>query len=115
MHGALSSLPGATLTSTPLSAGNVVAVERGDADAASNDMVNLTFLWKGAPDRDQYEIIDIGDRFDPKPFGMAVKKGNTDLVTLLNGAIESLKASGTIAGLLDAAIASVGAEETRKG
>jgi len=115
MQAVLPSLPGATLISTPLSAGNFEAVARGEADAASNDMVNLTFLWKGAPDRDQYEIIDIGDRFDPKPFGMAVKKGNIGLLGLLNGAIEGLKASGEIARILDAAIASVGQRTTPDG
>jgi putative glutamine transport system substrate-binding protein len=105
MQAALPSLPGATLIATPLSAGNLEAVAKGEADAASNDLVNLTFLRKGAPDPDQYEIIDIGNRFDPKPFGVAVKKGNAELVSLLNQAIEDLKNNGTIGRLFDAAVA----------
>ena len=48
--------------------------------------------------------IDIGDRFDEKPYGIAVKKGRKALVDLLNEAIESLKASGEIDRLLKANI-----------
>jgi len=107
MRASLPSLPGATLVVTPLSAGNLEAVANGKADAASNDMVNLTMLRKGSPHSDQYEIIDIGDRFDPKPFGIAVKKGNRALVDLLNPAIESLKAGHVIDRMFDAALANL--------
>ncbi|MGE4172827.1 MAG: transporter substrate-binding domain-containing protein [Methylocystis sp.] len=54
MRAALPSLPGATLVVTPLSSGNLEAIEKGDADAASNDMINLTLLRKGAADPDRY-------------------------------------------------------------
>lgn len=108
MRAALPSLPGTTLVVTPLSAGNLEAVEQGRADAASNDMINLTLLRKGAAHPERYEIIDIGDRFEPKPFGMAARKGSHTLVGLLNQAIESLKASDRIARLLEDALASVG-------
>ncbi|MFL9829054.1 transporter substrate-binding domain-containing protein, partial [Rhodoplanes sp. SY1] len=84
MQAALPSLPGATLVVTPLSAGNVEAVAKGEADAASNDLINLTLMQRGADRPDRYEIIDIGDRFDPKPFGVAVKKGRPTLVARLD-------------------------------
>jgi len=45
---------------------------------------------------ERYEIIDIGDRFDTKPFGVAAKKGNRPFVDLLNRAVEALKAAGDI-------------------
>ena len=80
---------------------------KGEADAASNDLINLTLLQKGAAHPDQYEIIDIGDKFEPKPFGVAVKKGNQALVDLLNQAIESLKTNREIERLLHEAIANV--------
>jgi polar amino acid transport system substrate-binding protein len=105
MRSALPSLPGATLVITELSSGNLEAVAKGEADAASNDLINLTLLQKGAAHPDQYEIIDIGGRFDLKPFGIAVKKGNQALVGLLNEAIESLKANKEIERLLNEALA----------
>jgi polar amino acid transport system substrate-binding protein len=107
MRAALPSLPGATLVITPLSAGNLDAVDKGEADAASNDMINLTLLRAGSANPEQYSIIDIGDRFDPKPFGMAVKKGDRTLLGLLNQAIERLKAYSQIDLLLDNALASL--------
>jgi ABC-type amino acid transport substrate-binding protein len=107
MRAALPSLPGATLVITPLSAGNLDAVDKGEAEAASNDMINLTMLRAGSANPEQYSIIDIGDRFDPKPFGMAVKKGDHTLLGLLNQAIERLKAYSQIDLLLDNALASL--------
>jgi ABC-type amino acid transport substrate-binding protein len=107
MRAVLPSLSGATLVVTDLSAGNLEAVAKGEADAASNDLINLTLLQKGAAHSDQYEIIDIGDKFEPKPFGIAVKKGNRALVDLLNQAIESLKTNNEIEKLLREATANM--------
>jgi polar amino acid transport system substrate-binding protein len=107
MRAALPSLPGATLVITPLSAGNLDAIDKGEADVASNDMINLTMLRAGSAHPERYSIIDIGDRFDPKPFGMAVKKGDRTLLGFLNQAIESLKAYGKIDRMLDNALASL--------
>ena len=107
MRAALPSLPGATLVITPLSAGNLDAIDKGEADAAWNDMINLTLLRAGSAHPERYSIIDIGGRFDPKPFGMAVKKGDRTLLGLLNQAIESLKAYGKIDRMLDNALASL--------
>ena len=107
MRAALPALPGATLVITPLSAGNLHAIDEGEADAASNDMINLTMLRAGSAHPERYSIIDIGDRFDPKPFGMAVRKGDRPLLGLLNQAIESLKADDHIGRMLDNALASL--------
>ena len=96
MRASLPSLPGATLVITPLSFGNLEAVANGEADAASNDMINLTMMHRASDHPERYEIIDIGDRFDKKPFGVAVKKGNHPFIDLLNEAIEALKAAGEI-------------------
>jgi ABC-type amino acid transport substrate-binding protein len=100
-------LPDATLVVTALSVGNLQAVAKDEADAASNDLINLTLLRRGAVDPDQYEIIDIGDKFEQKPFGVAVKKGSHVLLGLLNQAIESLKANSDIERLMDKALAIV--------
>ncbi|GJD49760.1 ABC transporter glutamine-binding protein GlnH [Methylobacterium crusticola] len=105
MRAALPSLPGATHVVTPLSAGNLAAIERGEADAASNDMINLTMLRAGSADPERYSIIDIGDRFDPKPFGMAVRKGDRTLLGLIDQALARLKAGGELDRMLEAALA----------
>ncbi|GJE44214.1 transporter substrate-binding domain-containing protein [Methylobacterium soli] len=107
MRAALPSLLDATLVITPLSAGNLDAIDKGEADAASNDMINLTMLRAGSAHPERYSIIDIGDRFDPKPFGMAVKKGDRTLLCFLDQAIESLKVYGKIDRMLDNALASL--------
>lgn len=107
MRAALPSLPGATLVITPLSAGNLAAIDRGEADAASNDMINLTLLRAGSAQPERYAIIDIGDRFDPKPFAMAVRKGDRALLDLVNQVLEGLKAHGELDRMLDSSLASL--------
>jgi ABC-type amino acid transport substrate-binding protein len=89
---------------TSLNVGCLEAVAKGEVDAASNDLVNLVLMRKYSEHPKLYDIIDIGDRFDEKPYGIAVKKGRKSLVDLLNEAIESLKASGEIDRLLKANI-----------
>ena len=73
---------------------------RGEADAGSNDLINLMAMRQASDHRERYDIIDIGERFDVKPFGVAVKKGNRSLVEHLNAAITALKAKGVIDRLL---------------
>jgi len=108
MTASLPSLPGASVIAPPLSLGTVQAVENGEADAASNDLIDLMFLRMASEDPNQFVLIDIGDEFEPKPFGAAVKKGNQALVDQLNEAIESLQSNGDIDRLLNEAIASMG-------
>jgi len=94
-------LPEDKLIVTTLGIDNLRAVEKGEADAASNDLVDLSMMLGQADHPDDYEVIDIGDRFDPKPFGVGVKKGRQSLVGQLNQAIESLKACGEIERLMN--------------
>jgi ABC-type amino acid transport substrate-binding protein len=105
MRASLPTLPGATLVLTPLSSGNLEAVAKGEADAASNDLINLTMMRHASGHAERYDIIDIGDRFDEKPFGAAVKKGRQSLVGLLNQAIKALQADGEIDRLVNENIA----------
>jgi len=100
-------VPDAKLVVTPFSSGNLEAVESGKADAASNDLINLTLMQKASPHPERYELIDIGERFDKKPFAIAVKKGRKFLVKLLNEAIDELKANGVIDRLLNENMARV--------
>jgi ABC-type amino acid transport substrate-binding protein len=86
-----------TLIVTPEESGGVEAVVNGEADAASNDDVNLNRMHGHLAHPQDFSVIDIGDHFDPKPFGIAVKKGNQQLVGRLNEIIATLDASGQIA------------------
>jgi polar amino acid transport system substrate-binding protein len=94
-----------TLIVTPEEAGGVEAVVKGEADAASNDDINLKRMHKNLANPEAFEVIDIGDHFDPKPFGIAVKKGNQELVKLLNEIIAKLDASGQLAVLEEKSMA----------
>lgn len=94
-----------TLIVTPMEAGGVEAVVKGEADAASNDDINLERMHKSLAHPEDYKVIDIGDHFDEKPFGIAVKKGNRELVEFLNKTIEKLKESGRIKELVQASLA----------
>ena len=85
-----------TLIVTPMEAGGVEAVVNGAADAASNDDINLKRMHKHLAQPENYDVIDIGDHFEEKPFGIAVKKGNRDLVEVLNAIIAKLDSSGQI-------------------
>ncbi len=108
MRAALPSLPGAKLVILPTSSATIKAVANNEADAASNDLVDLKFLRSASDRPDQYRLVDISARFPRKPFGIAVKKGNSALVERLDKAINSLKSSGDIDKLLNEAIANVG-------
>lgn len=90
----------ATLMITPLESEGLEAVASGEADAASNDDINFALMRKNSARPDMFEILDIGDHFDPKPFGIAVRKGNQQLVDLLNRAIVRLEADGRLNRLL---------------
>ena len=103
------SLPNETIVETPLSSGCLDAVAAGEADAASNDLINLMMLQRASGNPDAYSLIDIGAHFDEKPFGVAVKKGRRSLVELLNKAIGTLKANGEIDRLLKDNIARLSA------
>lgn len=95
----------ATLMVTPLESEGLAAVASGAADAASNDNINFALMRKNAVRPDLFEILDIGDHFDPKPFGIAVRKGHRELVDLLNQTIARFEADGRLKRLLDRALA----------
>jgi ABC-type amino acid transport substrate-binding protein len=101
-------LPEDKLIVTTLGIDNFHAVENGEADAASNDLIDLSTMLTEADHPGDYEVIDIGDRFDPKPFGVGVKKGGQSLIDRLNAAIEELKTSGEIDALMTRNLASLG-------
>ncbi|AWF80998.1 hypothetical protein BTJ40_09335 [Microbulbifer sp. A4B17] len=108
MRAVLPSLKGAKLIVAPTSSATLEAVQSGNADAASNDIINLILLRKASAYPTLYRLVNISGDFPPKPFGIGVKKGNKELLERLNTVLESLKASGEISRILDKAVSSVG-------
>jgi ABC-type amino acid transport substrate-binding protein len=70
----------------------------GKVDGVANDTVNLEGLLATMPKPDvaQLRTIDVSSCFDPKPFGVCVRKGSPIFVSKLNQAIEKLKDDGTL-------------------
>lgn len=110
MRAVLPSLEGARLVVAPTSSATLEAVQSGNADAASNDIINLVLLRKASAYPTLYRLVNISGDFPPKPFGIGVKKGNKELLERLNAALESLKESGEINRMLDRAVSDVGSE-----
>jgi len=76
----------------------------GDVDGMANDNVNLEGLLASLPKSDSQRIreIDVASAFDPKPFGVCIKKDNPIFMAKLNRAIATLKQNGVIARLFEA-------------
>ena len=96
--------PDAAFVVTKNNSGTLDAVAKGEADAAFNGLINLRLLRRFAGRPDQFEIIDIGNRFPTKPFGVAVKKGRSEFLSRVNRGIETLKRDGEIDRLLRAEV-----------
>lgn len=76
----------------------------GKVDGVANDNVNLDGLLATLPRTDVIKMrqIDVASLFDPKPFGVCIKKGSPIFLGKLNLAISVLKENGTIARLFEA-------------
>ena len=76
----------------------------GKVDGVANDNVNIDGLLASLPESDASRMrrIDVASLFDPKPFGICIKKGSPIFLAKLNLAISKLKANGTIARLFEA-------------
>lgn len=65
------------------------ALKAGQGDALTTDNAILFGMAKQDPD---FEVV--GGIFTDEPYGIAVKKGNTELQTLINDVIQSMQQSG---------------------
>jgi polar amino acid transport system substrate-binding protein len=76
----------------------------GKVEGVANDNVNLEGLLATMPKSDvaQLRTFDVSASFDPKPFGVCLRKGSPIFLTKLNQAIAKLKANGTIEQLFQA-------------
>ncbi|WP_417453569.1 cystine ABC transporter substrate-binding protein [Kiloniella sp.] len=65
----------------------------GRLDAFLNDRLAATYLLENSGGR----IVAAGEPFDKQRMGIALRKGNTDLLDELNKALDELRADGTLA------------------
>lgn len=90
--------PEISLVTTAKESDGVHLLLAGEVDGVANDTVNLEGLLATMPksDVDRLRKIDVASSFDPKPFGVCVRKGSPVFLSKLNQAIAQLKANGTI-------------------
>lgn len=96
--------PEINLVATPRESDGVHLLLNGKVDGVANDNVNLEGLLATMPksDVEQLRRIDVSSSFDPKPFGVCVRKGSPVFLSKLNQAIAKLKQDGTIEQLFKA-------------
>lgn len=71
----------------------VAAMDAGRVDAVTTDDIILIGFAKDAPDK--FKVV--GGQFTQEPYAAGVKKGNTELLNEVNGAIRDLMSSGQYA------------------
>jgi ABC-type amino acid transport substrate-binding protein len=68
----------------------VLAVKGGRADAFSQDDILILTLAKENPD-----LKAVGKPFTPRPYGIAVRKGDVDFIKWVDGQLAKMKKDGT--------------------
>lgn len=68
----------------------VAAMDAGRLDAVTTDDIILYGFQRDSPDK--FKVV--GGQFTQEPYAAGVKKGNTDLLNEVNGALRDLKESG---------------------
>ena len=81
----------------------LVMLQQGQVDAISTDDAVLAGLAKQDPN-----VEVVGDSIAVEPYGIGVKKENTDLVRFVNGVLDRMRDDGTWERLYDARLRSFG-------
>lgn len=81
----------------------LVMLQQGQVDAVSTDDVVLTGLARQDPN-----VEVVGDSIAVEPYGIGVKKENTDLVRFVNGVLDRMRDDGTWRRLYEANLRSLG-------
>jgi polar amino acid transport system substrate-binding protein len=82
--------PAATLLGVPNMDDCLVALQQGQADAASTDDVLLAGMVVQDPN---LEIV--GPRLEAEPYGIGINKSQEDLVRAVNASLERIRRDGT--------------------
>jgi ABC-type amino acid transport substrate-binding protein len=75
------------------------ALMQGQVDAYTNDGIQLAGLKAKAPNPDQLEVV--GEFYTREPYGMAMRKGETDFKTVVDAGLKNLIKSGRYFELYD--------------
>ncbi|HTI77607.1 MAG TPA: glutamate ABC transporter substrate-binding protein [Mycobacterium sp.] len=95
--------PRPTLFSAPTWTDCLVMLQQGQVDAISTDDAVLEGLAKQDPTVDV-----VGDSIAKEPYGIGIKKENSDLVRFVNGVLEQMREDGTWQRLYDARLRDLG-------
>lgn len=95
--------PRPTVTSVTSWTDCLVMLQQGQVDAISTDDVVLTGLARQDPN-----VEVVGGSIAVEPYGIGVKKENTDLVRFVNGVLDRMRDDGTWQRLYDANLRSIG-------
>lgn len=94
--------PGILQRSTNFESGGIELLRSGLVAAWANDNTNILGMLSVAPDRDRFRLLNVGACFPPKPFGIAVRKGNPALLAALNVGLAEQEGKGTLKNLFAA-------------
>jgi ABC-type amino acid transport substrate-binding protein len=96
--------PEINLVTTAKESDGLYLLLAGKVDGVANDNVNLEGLMASLPksDVEQMRMVDVASLFDPKPFGVCLKKGSPMFLEKLNASLSVLQADGTISRLFEA-------------
>jgi polar amino acid transport system substrate-binding protein len=81
----------------------LVMLQQGQVDAISTDDAVLDGLKEQDPN-----VEVVGDSIAVEPYGIGIKKENTDLVRFVNGVLDRMRADGTWSGLYDKDLLTLG-------
>lgn len=82
--------------STNMESAGLELVRSGVVTAWANDSTNILGMLSVTPDRDRFRLLNVGACFPPKPFGIAVKKGNPALLAALNLGLDEESHNGNL-------------------
>jgi polar amino acid transport system substrate-binding protein len=92
-------LPAATIQAFDEHAQAFLALQQGKVFAITTDESILANILFKAPDRDKYEIPDI--RISDEPYGLGIRKGDTNLLKFVNQTLLELEKTGEAKKIFD--------------
>ncbi len=84
------------LIPTKTESGGIALLENRTVDAMANDDINLMLLLRSLTNSGKFRLVDIGEKFPSKYFGIGVRKNNPKLVSFLNESLLEYSRSGLL-------------------
>jgi len=92
-------LPSATVQAFDEHAPSFLALQQGKVFAITTDESILANILSKAPDKDKYEIPNI--RISDEPYGLGLRKGDTNLLKFVNATLLEMEKSGEAKQIFD--------------